>query len=121
MPAEMFKVIARFQDADSRPLTGPEYTAWVMDRDRLVDDNLGSSPLNADGEAEFLIYSADIVSVDSPGERWPDLYFVLLREDREVFRSEVFENLVFDAPDEVTGRPDELTRSFGPFRVTRRR
>ncbi len=117
MAAEMFKVIATFQDSDGSPLSGPDYLVRLIDEDRFFDDKLGSSGLDADGTAEFLIAVADILSFDSPGERTPDLYFVLSKDGREVFRSEVFSEVDFDARNPVTGRADSLTKSFGPFRV----
>ena len=117
MPADVFKVIASFQDADGNPLAGDDYTVRLLDKDRFFDDKLGASPLDATGVAEFLIFVADIVSIDSPGERTPDIYFVVRKGDREIFRSAVFPDVNFDQTDPVTGRPDALTKSFGPFRV----
>jgi len=117
MPANMFKVIARFQDADGKPLRGADFTVKLLDEDRFFDDKLGSSPLNDDGLAEFVIPVADIVSFDSPGERTPDIYFVVTRDGREVFHSEVVAEVNFDATNPVTGRSDALTKEFGPFRL----
>jgi hypothetical protein len=117
MPAEMFKVIASFQDASGKPLTGAGYQVKLRDKDPLFDDKLGVSSLDADGQAEFLVFAADIRSIDSPRERTPDLYFVLTKDGHEIFRSKVFPNVEFDTVDTVTGRPDSLTRTFGPFRV----
>ena len=117
MPADIFKVIASFEDAGGRPLTGREYMVKLRDKDPFFDDKLGASSLNPKGEAEFLVFAADIASIDSPGERTPDLYFVVTKDDREIFRSEVFENVQLEEVDAVTGRRDSLTRSFGPFRV----
>jgi hypothetical protein len=117
MPADVFKLIASFRDADGNPLAGDDYTVRLLDQDRLFDDKLGTSPLDANGVAEFLIFVADIISIDSPGERTPDIYFVVTKGDREIFRSEVFPDVNFDEPHPVTGRPDALTKSFGPFRV----
>jgi hypothetical protein len=118
MPADVFRVIGSFEDANGEPLTGADYTVRLLDKDRFFDDKLGASSLDVNGMAEFLVFPADIVSIDSPGERTPDLYFVVSKGDREIFRSEVFPNVNFDQPDPVTGRPDALTRSFGPFRVS---
>jgi hypothetical protein len=118
MPAELFKVIARFENAEGRPFTGSAYKVTLLDQDRLVDDKLGSTTLNEDGTAEFLFSAADILSIDSIGERKPDLYFVISENGNEVFRSEVFPEVDFDATDAVTNRKDKLTRKFGPFRVT---
>jgi hypothetical protein len=117
MPADMFKVIARFQDVDGNPLTGADFTVKLLDEDRFFDDKLGSSSLNDDGVAEFLISVAHIVSFDSPSERTPDIYFTVTRDGREVFRSEVISEVNFDATNPVTGRSDALTKAFGPFRL----
>jgi hypothetical protein len=117
MPAEIFKVIASFQDATGKPLTGRGYQVKLRDKDPLFDDKLGVSSLDAQGQAEFLVFAADIRSIDSPRERTPDLYFVVTKDGHEVFRSEVFPDVDFDEVDDVTHRPDTLTKSFGPFRV----
>lgn len=117
MPAEIFKVIASFEDEKGEPLSGADYSVMLMDKDRVFDDRLGASRLDAEGKAEFLIYTADILSIDSPGERTPDIYFVVLKNGNEICRTEVSPNVNFDAVDPVTGRADALTREFGPFRV----
>ena len=118
MTADLFKVIARFENAEGRPFFGSEYTVTLLDKDRLHDDNLGSTSLSEDGTAEFLFSAADVLSIDSMGERTPDIYFVITENDNEVFRSEIFPEVSFDVTDPVTGRRDNLTREFGPFRVT---
>ena len=117
MPAELFKVIASFTRYDGTPLSGDDYTVVLMDEDEFFDDKLGAQPLNRQGEAQFLVPAVDILSFDSAGERTPDLYFVLRENGREVFRSDVFPSVDFDANDPVTGRPKGLTRAFGPFVV----
>lgn len=117
MPAEVFKVIASFEDENGQPLSGTDYSVMLMDKDRVFDDRLGASALDADGKAEFLVYTADILSIDSPGERTPDVYFVVLKKGDEVCRTEITPNVRFDAVDPITGRTDHLTREFGPFRV----
>ena len=117
MPADLFKVIARFENAEGRPFFGSAYKVSLLDKDRLFDDRLGSTSLSDDGTAEFLFSVADIFSIDSIGERTPDIYFVITEDGNEVFRSEVFPEVNFDATDPVTGREDSLTKEFGPFRV----
>lgn len=118
MPTELFKVIARFENAEGRPFTGSAYKVALFDQDRVLDDKLGSATISEDGTAEFLFSAADILSIDSIGERKPDLYFVITESGNEVFRSEVFPEVDFDATDPVTKRQDNVTREFGPFRVT---
>jgi len=118
MTAEVFKVSASFRKENGEPLTGREYAIGLRDEDRFFDDKLGMSSLDANGVAEFLVFAADIVSIDSPGERTPDLYFIVLKNGQEIYRSEVYRNVNFDTVDEVTGRPQGLTQSFGPFTVS---
>ncbi|MDJ0748628.1 MAG: hypothetical protein QNJ11_04040 [Woeseiaceae bacterium] len=117
MTADLYRVIARFENAEGRPFFGSEYEVSLLDKDRLFDDKLGATSLSADGTAEFLFSVADIFSIDSLGERTPDIYFVVTENGNEIFRSEVFPEVDFDATDPVTGRKDNLTREFGPFRV----
>lgn len=118
MTSGIYKVIAEFRDADGRPLSGDDYSVALLDEDRFFDDKLGASGLNADGVAEFLVSAADILSFDSAGERTPDLYFVVRKDGKEIFRSDVFDEVDFESEDEVTGRPKGLTKKFGPFLVT---
>ena len=118
MPADLFRVIARFENAEGRPFFGSAYIVSLFDHDRLRDDKLGSTSLNEDGSAEFLFSAADILSIDSVGERTPDLYFVITESGNEVFRSELFPEVDFNVANPVTGREDRLTMEFGPFRVT---
>lgn len=117
MPTGVFRAIAKFQDANGDPLTGVDYHVRLLDEDRFFDDKLGSSTLDSDGTAEFMIYVSDIKSIDSPDERTPDIYFVVTKNSREIFRSEVFSEVNFEAADPVTGRPDGLTQTFGPFQL----
>ncbi len=117
MTADLFRVIARFENAEGHPFFGSEYEVSLLDKDRLFDDKLGATSLSKDGTAEFLFSVADVLSIDSIGERTPDIYFVVTENGNEVFRSEVFPEVNFDATNPVTGRKDNLTREFGPFRV----
>lgn len=117
MSSGIFKVIARFNDESGEPLAGNEYTVALLDEDKYFDDKLGTSNIGADGQAEFLITVADIMSFDSAGETTPDLYFVVRKDGEQVYRSEVFAEVDFEALDPVTGRAKGLTKSFGPFAV----
>lgn len=117
MTAAIFKVIASFKRPNGSALTGPQYTVTLMDEDRFFDDKLGASPLDTNGEATFLVFTADIVSIDSPNERTPDIYFVVKNDGREIHRTEVRPNVNFEGTDAVTGRPNATTQSFGPYEV----
>ena len=117
MSSGIFKVIGKFTDEGGYPLTGSEYEVALLDEDKYFDDKLGTATLSPEGEAEFLVTSADILSIDSAGETTPDLYFVVRKGGKEIFRSEVFAEVDFHEKDPVTGRAKGLTRAFGPFRV----
>ena len=118
MSSGIYKVVAQFEDSSGRPLSGEGYLVRLSDEDRYFDDKLGESSLSADGTAEFLISAVDILSFDSVGEKTPDLYFIVRRDGQEVFRSDVFSNVDFEALDPVTGTAKGLTKRFGPFRLT---
>jgi len=120
MSTEFFKITAIFQTENSAPVTGDQYTVCLRDKDRFFDDKLGRSKLDAEGRAEFIINAADILSIDSQGEVAPDLYFVIQKDGREIFRSPVYTEVDFRVKDPVTGRSEQLTKSFGPFRVETR-
>lgn len=117
MSSEIFKVIASFETQDRKPLTGDEYSVRLCDEDKFFDDKLGTSRLDGAGRAEFLIFVADIISIDSPNERTPDLYFVIYENGDEFFRTETIHEVNFEARDAVTGRTKGLTKALGPFSV----
>ena len=118
MSAEIFRVIASFQGSNGNPLTGADYAITLMDEDRFFDGKLDESALDAEGQANFMIVTADILSLDSMGERTPDLYFIVKQDGKEIFRTGVIPNVDFDVKDPVTGRTNAITRSFGPFRLS---
>lgn len=120
MSSGIFKVIGKFTDEGGQPLRGNEYEVALLDEDKYFDDKLGTATLSPEGEAEFLVTTADMLSIDSAGETMPDLYFVVRRGGKEIFRSEVFAEVDFQQKDPVTGRAKGLTQAFGPFRVATR-
>ena len=120
MTSGLFKVNAMFEDSKGNPLTGNEYTVRLYDEDRYFDDKLGKSQLDINGNAEFLFSVADIFSIDSLGERTPDLYFVVEKDGNEIFRSDTIPDVNFEQEDPVTGRSKSLTMSFGPFRIEKK-
>ena len=117
MSTGLYKVIATFTDPSGQPLSGADYSVTLLDKDQFFDDKLGASGLRENGEAHFLIAAADILSFDSRNERTPDLYFVVRKDGEQVFRSDVFDQVDFEAEDPVTGRAKGLTQTFGPFVV----
>ena len=113
----LFCAIAIFVDGSGEPLGGSGWKASVSDQDFILDDCLGVVNVGREGKATFLLNVADIMSLDSPGERKPDLYFTLYHNDVEVFRSKVSKNVDFESLDKVSGDPVKITREFGPFQV----
>ena len=117
MSTGLFKVIVTFKNAKGGALFGEEFTVRLFDEDRYFDDKLGQAKLDENGRADFLISITDILSIDSPAERTPDLYFVVEQNGTEIFRSDTIANVNFETENPVTGRSDNLTKSFGPFQV----
>lgn len=113
----LFRAIASFVDGSGNPISGADWTARLRDRDCLLDELLGEVALDASGKATFMFNVADIKSMDSPGERNPDLYFTLYHKGHEMFRSEVLEDVDFESLDPVSGAASHMTRAFGPYRV----
>lgn len=113
----LFRVIVTFHDTEGAPLSGRDWRVKLYDEDPIDDGLLAQSSLDTNGEASMMFSVADVKSWDSPGERKPDLYFKLIHEGGEVWRSETFKNVDFEELDPVSGRETGLTQSFGPFRV----
>lgn len=113
----LFRAVASFVDGQDNPISGAAWTARLRDRDCLLDGLLGEVALDASGKATFMFNVADIKSLDSPGERQPDLYFTLYHMGREMFRSEVLEDVDFESLDPVSGEASQITRAFGPYQV----
>jgi len=116
----LYCAIAKFTDERDIPLQGNGWTVSLSDQDAILDDHLGLVSLDGKGNATFLLSVADIKSIDSWGERNPDLYFTLFRDGKEIFRSDVVDDVDFEALDPVSGEPDQITQNFGPYRVDTR-
>lgn len=113
----LFKLVARFERAGSgKPVTGERYRVRFYDRDPLRDDFLGESTLSRTGAAEVVCSTLDFKGFDSPFEKHPDVYCVLLNDGREVFRTPVANDLPVGEPDPVTLVP-RTTFDLGVFRV----
>ena len=113
----LFLAIVRFTDTQGIALSGGHWTVEAWDADPLKDDHLGRSTLDEHGEGRIIIAVADVISIDSPGERNPDLYFVLKHHGREVYRTPVQFDVNFEELNPVTGLADRLTQDFGTIQV----
>jgi len=113
----LFRIIVSFEDKNGAPLSGRDWVVRVFDEDPISDELLAESRLDGEGKAKTMFSVADVKSLDSPGERQPDIYFELLNDGTHFWQSEVFRDVDFEALDPVTGRAKGLTKTFGPFRV----
>ena len=73
-------------------LQGSEYSVRLYDKDLFNDDYLGQSNLDEEGVAEFSISQKDFSNPFNM-ETKPDFYFVVYKNDQEIFRSKVMSNL----------------------------
>lgn len=112
------KLIARFILARTGlPLADGGVTARIYDRDALSDDFLAESRLSEEGEAEWLFPVSAAASLDSPGERCPDVYVELDKGGDVFFQSTVVENIDFFQRDPVSGEHRGRTHFLGTFQV----
>ena len=90
----LIKITATFIDSNTnQPMTGEEYSVKLFDEDPLLDDFLGKGTLDKNGKTEIIFNLSKIDSIDSPGEKKPDLYLILYKNDDPKFRSKVFRNV----------------------------
>lgn len=78
---------------NNTPLNENGVVVRLYDEDVVSDDYLGEAMPDADGVARFTFSEEDLRSADSPFERLGDLYFVVLINGSEVYRSPVGDDL----------------------------
>jgi hypothetical protein len=74
------------------PVTGNEYTVRLYDKDIFGDDFLGQSSPDENGCAKFFITEKHFAGFANLDEK-PDFYFVVYRNENEIFKSSVMKNL----------------------------
>ena len=74
------------------PVTGNEYTVRLYDKDIFGDDFLGQSSPDESGCAKFFITEKHFAGFANLDEK-PDFYFVVYRNENEIFKSSVMKNL----------------------------
>ncbi len=74
------------------PVTGNEFSVRLYDKDIFNDDFLGQSSPDEDGMAKFIITEKHFAGFANLDEK-PDFYFVVYRNDKEIFKSAVMKNL----------------------------
>jgi len=83
------RFIAKGSDA---PLTGSAYKVRLFDKDVFDDDYLGESGLDEHGVAKITFSSKNFSDLASL-ETTPDFFFVVVKDDVQVFESKVMEEL----------------------------
>lgn len=83
------------EKGSGNPLNG-DFVVKMFDKDIITDDYLGECPVNKNGEASLTFSLEKVKSLDSPLEKYPDLYFVLFKGANIIYKSKVLEDLNFD-------------------------
>lgn len=95
-PEMKLTVMARFiKKGTDEPITGPQYSVRLYDRDIFDDDYLGASDLNENGEASISFFPEDFRTFDSGTESLPDLYLLLFNDTTVHFQSKVWDDVDF--------------------------
>ena len=108
----MIRLIAKGNDA---PLTGDQYKVRLFDKDTFDDDFIGESGLDANGVARIsFAHSAfgDLGNI----EVTPDFYFVVVKDNLQIFQSKVMEEIDLDAVEQFRMGKGEVI-DLGTFLV----
>ncbi len=76
---------------NDEPLTGKEYSVRLYDKDIFNDDYLGESFLD-EGIAKFIITKNNFETFAMLDSK-PDFYFVVYKNKKQIFKSQVMKNL----------------------------
>lgn len=83
------RLLAKQDDAE---ISGADYFVRLYDKDIFNDDFLGQSTPDEEGIASFTFTKKDFAKPFNFDDR-PDFYFVVYKNDKEIFRSKVMSNL----------------------------
>jgi len=75
------------------PLNGSIFKVRFYDQDLLKDDFLGESDLDDFGHAIITVRRSDFQSKDSPFEKYPDIYFEIIKKELVIYKSKTLKNL----------------------------
>lgn len=93
----LINVHAQFLHKHSgKALFGHDYSIRLFDQDPISDDFLGETKPDNEGKVQFKIDPALYRSEDSPLEKRPDFYLVVLKDSVEIFRTPVALNVNVD-------------------------
>jgi hypothetical protein len=96
-------------------VNGDDFSVRLYDKDIFNDDFLGQSKLNDEGMAEFSVSQRDFSNPFNLDNR-PDFYFVVYKNDVEIFRSKVMSNLDLSNIQEFVMREGEVI-DLGTFLI----
>ncbi len=100
---------------NDEPLTGKEYKVRLYDKDVFNNDFLGESSLSKKGVAKF-IFTEKHFSGFARLDKRPDFYFVVYRNNQQIFKSKVMQNLDLTNIEEFKMREGEVV-DLGTFLV----
>lgn len=106
------RFIARGSDL---ALTGTGYTVRLYDKDIVGADFLGESALDENGVATISC-SHSSFSEWNKLEKYPDLYFILLHDGKEILKSKLMENVDIDFQEQFKMGEGEIV-DLGTFLV----
>ncbi len=92
----MIRIITKGNDA---PLTGDQYKVRLFDKDIFDDDFIGESGLDANGVAR-ISFAHSAFDDTANMEAAPDFYFVVLKDNWQIFQSKVMEDIDIAAIEE---------------------
>ncbi|MBX9853379.1 MAG: hypothetical protein K2X86_16660 [Cytophagaceae bacterium] len=99
-----FKIIIRaqvFNKETRQPWSSDGSVVKLYDQDLMEDDFLGECKIGEYGQVEISFNSSDFKSMDSPGEKYPDIYLCIYKYGKLLFKSEVRKNLNFEKEAEL--------------------
>ena len=97
------------------PVAGKEYKVRLFDKNIFNDDFIGESSLDQDGLAKFHLTEKHFSGFAKLDEK-PDFYFVVYRNDKEIFKSRVMKNLDLTNLEEFRMKEGELV-DLGTFLI----
>ena len=92
-PEMNFEIMARFiAKGSDAAVTGEDYKVRLYDRDIFDSDFIGQSGLNEEGCSKISFHH-DAFGYLANLETFPDLYFVVYKNDMPIFKSQVMKDV----------------------------
>lgn len=107
------RLIAKGSD---RPVTGEAFIVKLFDKDFFDDDFLGQSGLDDNGQLHITFNPSRLDAGDPIKESSLDFYFVVFKNDVEIFRSKVMEDVDVNAVEQFKMGEGELI-NLGTFLI----